>query len=188
MHRAALALRSDHRHGSADSSAHFEVRVHQRVQFSIGFANTDFNPRWLTVRFVNSSNFETSNLADHSAVIIDRPCARFAQDRGEIPHLGAEDGRWGDRLQLNGDQVHSIDRQNINTERSDGADSPGEGAGVFGLGHDEQMIDCRTQCPDQRGPSHPFVGGIEHSVAAFRTVGGRDESPGDAEGIVNDQF
>lgn len=192
MHRAVLAFGSDHRNGSSNSGANVEVRVHQRVQFAVGFTNAHLDPGWLAVGLIDSSNFETRNLADDSTMIINRSRSGFAQDRGEVPHLRTED-RWrGDRLRLNRHQVHSIDRQHINTKRFDRAHSPGERSGVFGLSHDVQMVDLGSQPPDQSRPGHPFIGCVEHAVARTGLytgiLGRRDETPGDAEGIVNDQF
>ena len=165
------------------------------MELTIGFADTDLDGCGFLTWMVDPSNFETSDFGDDATVIIDRTGASFAHDRSEIPHRGAEHRGHSDGCWIGGDEFHSIDRHDVDPEGLDRADTAGERACIFGFSHQVQMIDVGPQGPDQGWPSHSLTSGVEHTVAMARSgiarrgrVGGRDKTPGDAEGIVNDQF
>jgi len=159
------------------------------MKLAIGLTNADLDRGWFVHWPVDPSHFETSHLSNDSTVIVDRPRPCLAQNRRQLPHFGAEYRRSSDRHRLGRDEFHTVNGNDIDAKRLDVAHSAGKRTSVLGFSNEVQMIHLGPQRPDQRRPSHPLVGGVEHAVSTISSsVGRRDETPGYAEGIVHDQF
>lgn len=188
MHRASLPFGRHHRDRSTDSGSAVEVRVHQCVKLTIGFADADLDPRDVGARIIDSCNLEASNLGNNPTVIVDWSRTGFAQDRSKVPHVGAQDRRRSDGLRLDSDEFDAVDGNNVDLECINVADAAGERSSVACLRHEVEMLNIGAQRPDEGWTCHPLVAGIEHTVASPRSVRRRDKTPGNTEGIVNDQF
>ncbi len=168
--------------------------MNQGVELTISLANTHLDGCRPVYRLVDASDFETGDLGDNPTMIIDRPRTGLAHDRSKIPHLGAEHRRWRNGIGLCYHEFHTVDGNDINSHCLDIVDPTSKRACVFRLSHEVQVVDTRPQSPYQRRTRHSIVSGVEHAMSVagdtFRshTIGGRDKTPGNAEGIIDDQF
>ena len=111
------------------------------MELTIGLAHTDLDPWRLAGRSHDPGHLEAGDLGNDPAVVIDGASSGLADDRRQFPRRRVQCGRRLDRIRNGGDEIDPTHCNHIDPQVRRITDPASQGARVFRLGNEVQMID-----------------------------------------------